>query len=131
MLTVENTSFRPDQKIEITGEEFALFTVAMEHFFENMRMPAFPVRYKFIDKDGEPVEKPTEEDIEKENVVRVIDIHSTFNPDNAIEAYAGNISYPMLEAMRNRYEIHNREVEAGRAISVDELMKSRTEVVEE
>jgi len=106
--TVENTGFLPDDKIEITGREYALFYVALDQFLENMRQPAFPIRYKYIDNNDEPVESPTEEQFKNGEVKEVLDIQATFNKDNAVEAYCGKISYQMLEAMRTRYEINYR-----------------------
>lgn len=119
--TVENTGFLPDDKIEITGYEFALFSVAYDQFLETMRQPAFPIRYKFVDNNDEPIENPTEEQFKNGEVKEILDVQATFSKENAIEAYCGKITYQMLEAMRTRYEIHHREIMKGNSKSIDEL----------
>lgn len=121
MKTVENTGFLPNDKIEITGYEFALMNVAFDHFLETMRQPCFPLRYKFIDKDDEPVENPTEEQFKSGEVKEILDIQSTFSFENAVEGYCGKMTYQMLEAMRSKFEIHHREIMKGNAKSIEEL----------
>jgi hypothetical protein len=85
-------------------------------------MPAFPIRYSYVDVNGEPVENYTEEDLKEGKVNEIIDIHNTFSPKNAVMAYCGNITKTMLEAMRTRYEIHLREIKKGNAKSASELL---------
>lgn len=122
-LTPENSGFRADQNIEIKGGEFALFHVALDQLFENLKNISYPIHYKTVDANGEPFEEATEEDFKEGRANQVLDVAATFNPDNAVVAYCGNISYPMLEAMRLRYDIQLREISKGNAVDNETLFK--------
>src|SRR5690606_28657030 len=104
------SSFLPETELNVTGYEFAMFGATIEQMFENMRQTAYPIRFKYTDKDGEPVENWTPEQLQSGEVIEVLDVHNTFNPKNAVDAYCGNISYTMLETMRLKFEIHEREI---------------------
>jgi len=121
--TVENTGFLPEDKIEITGLEYYLLNTALEQLVSDKEMVAYPTQYKYVDVDGEPVEEYSKEDLESGKVTQVLDVFNTFNSNNAVLAYCGNISHTMLEAMRTKYKIHERELEKGNAKSVAVLEK--------
>ena len=120
-LTVENTGFLPDDNIEIKGIEYYLLNTALEQLIADKEMVAYPTQYKYVDVEGEPVENYTEEDLKEGRVFQVLDVFKTFNANNAVLAYCGNISHTMLEAMRTKYTIHERELEKGNAKSVEVL----------
>lgn len=119
--TIQNTAFLPEQKITISGYEFAMYNASMEQMFENMRKTAYPIRYMYLDKDGEKVENWTKEQLESGEVTETLDPANTFNPKNAVEAYCGNITYTMLEAMRMKMEIHENNMKD--AVTLEELVK--------
>jgi hypothetical protein len=53
--TIENSSFRPEQKIEIQGIDFLLSENAVDTYLNTLSRYCLPKHYKWIDKDGEPV----------------------------------------------------------------------------
>lgn len=126
-IQVENSGFRADQDITIKGYEYYLLTHAAEMLLENKMDIAYPVQSKYINLDGEPVENPTEEELKGGTISEIIDIHKTFHPDNAVQAYCGAMHPNILEGIRQKYEIHYREVLAGRAVLVEDLLAEAAE----
>ena len=142
--TIENSSFRPEQEVNIKGIDFLSAGLAIDGFIDNMKAYSMPLRYKWIDNDGEPVENPTEE--QQKYLKRIFDPHRTYNPNNVVESLvfkAGNdeeLQYEfhrmleLVEAKRRLLEIHHSEVEKGNTVLIDELMVemnlARTEIVE-
>ena len=120
-LTVENSGFRADQKIEMTGEQFSIISVGLDEIMNGHLELAYPLQFDWIDLNDEPVETPTEEDVKSGKIRRVLSPFKTFNPDNAVESY---VRVPMitLEALRKKAEVHQKEIDAGRAVSGETLM---------
>ncbi len=128
--TIDNSSFRPEQKLTISAYEYMLMNQAIDDAFSALEGAVIPKRYKFIDKDGEPVEKPTKEMVDSGEITQVFDVHATFHPQNGVEGFAGRITFPMVEAKRVAMDIHHREAEAGRTVLVEELMKEMKDAEE-
>lgn len=120
-LTVENSGFNMTQKIEITGEEFTLFDIALSDGLNTRLEQVFPLAFNYIDQDGEPVENPTEEQLQSGNIRKILDVFNTFNPNNIIEGYT-NVTPMMIEGIRKKYDIHHREALAGRTTPKEILM---------
>lgn len=128
-----NSSFRLDQKLEITGMDFLMANNSLDNYIEGLSGFAAPKKYKVIDKDGEPVENPTEEQLKSGEHTRVFDVHETFHPSNILEVFtfkAQNsedlqIEYQnlqqSLELKRRLMEIHYKEAEAGRTTLITTL----------
>lgn len=134
-LTIENSGFKPNQSITISGYEYSLIRKALEDCFESLVTTKMPERYKFIDSEGEPVETPTKEDFQAGKIRRVLDVHNTFNPNNITLEYSGQITPEMVEAKRQMYEIHERECKAGNTFTFEdiekEMSKPNLEIVKE
>ena len=142
--TVENSSFRPEQEVKVKGIDFLSAGLAIDGFIDNMKAYSMPLRYKWIDNDGEPVENPTVD--QQKDLKRVFDPHRTYNPNNVVESFvfkANNdeeLQYEfhrmleLIEAKRRLFEIHHNEVEKGNTVLIEELMaemnQPRTEIVE-
>jgi len=122
-MTVENSEIKPESKVELSGYEYTLIKEALSDAFRALTKVTLPELYKVIDQDGEPVENYTIADLEEGKYRRIVDIHSTFNANNAKIEYSGDISHVMLEARRVMYEVQQREFDKGNAISVEDLMK--------
>lgn len=128
-----NSSFRHEQKLEITGKDFLITNAIVDNNIDSLSGFAAPKKYKVIDKNGEPVENPTEELLNSGEHLRVFDVHETFHPNNILESYifkATNrddlqIEYSVLqdtlEFKRRLMEIHHKEVEAGRTTLISTL----------
>jgi hypothetical protein len=137
-----NSSFRHEQKLEITGLDFLWANNTVDKYLESFSSFAAPKKYKVVDKDGEPVENPTKEQLESGEHSRVFDVHETFHPNNVLEVYsfkANNneelkIEYQniqdALEFKRILMEIHHREVEAGRTTLNETLMQEAKDAEE-
>lgn len=145
-LTIENSSFRPDQKIEVQGIDFLTADMTFDAYMESLEGFSMPLRYKWIDKYDEPVENPTKEDVENKGLRQVFDPHATYNPRNVVKSlnfrakdkqeldFEFQRFQQIIEGKRRMLEIHNREVEEGRTVSLETLQAEysveRTEVVE-
>lgn len=122
-LNVLNTGFRPDAKITITGAEFMLLTQGVEDFFSALAGSSLVSRYRYIDKDGETIESPTQEQMESGEVQRIFDPFKTFNPNNLFEGFHGRMTPMSVEARRILFEIHQRELDRGNVVSIETLQK--------
>lgn len=137
-----NSSFRYEQKLEITGLDFLLANTTFDNYLEHLSGFAAPKKYKVVDKDGEPVENPTEEQLASGEHTRVFDIHETFHPNNILEVFrfkATNqeelqVEYQNLqqsiESKRRLMEIHYKEAEAGRTVLTETLMQEEEDAKE-
>lgn len=122
ILTPENSGFRPDQEIKISGAEFAMFDIGLMEALESRMERVFPVKFKLVGSDGEPFEgEPTEEQLQSGEVKRLLDPFQTFNPNNIVEAYT-RVTPMMVEAVRAKLEVHHREAMAGNTVSYETLM---------
>jgi hypothetical protein len=121
-LTVENSEIRPEATIEISGYEYTLMKEALNDAFRALRVTSLPEVYKVVDSEGEPLEKYTEEDFATGKARKVLDVYNSFNPANAVASYSGDISYAMLEARRTMFDIQDRELQKGNAVSIEDLM---------
>jgi hypothetical protein len=146
-MTVEGTSFRPDQEISMTGLDYLAANMIADAFLDNMKSYSMPLRYKWIDKNDEPVDPPkTDEEGKEKELRKVFDPTATFTPKNVVESFTFTARdeqeldfefqrfLQVIEAKRRLFEIHQREVDAGNAVPLEELMaefnQPRTEVVE-
>lgn len=130
-LTVLNSAVKPDAKVEMSGYEFSLLSTVLDEMFQQNVKSVYPFRFTFIDKDEEPVENPTEEQLKSGEVRQVLDVPATTAGSNKMEAYVGEMPYMVLEAKRNSLEIHHREIEKGNAVSFEELQKSKLTLEDE
>lgn len=133
--TIQNSGFKLEQKVEVQGVDFMASEMALDTLINKMEGYALPVRYKWIDKDGEPVDNPTEEQVTSEQVRQVFDPFATFHPNNLTPAFnisvrtleeaqhELNMTNEFLEARRRLMEIKFREAEAGRTHLIEDLMK--------
>lgn len=131
--TIENSSFRPEQKIEMQGAHFLLGENAVDTYLESLSGHCLPKHYKWIDKDGEPVENPTEE--QKKELTYIFDANKTFTPSNLVECFKFTSNYKedvkaefqnfllVLEFKRSLVELHHSECEAGRTTLKETLQK--------
>lgn len=131
--TIENSSFRPEQKIEIQGIDFLLSENAVDTYLNTLSGYCLPKHYKWIDKDGEPVENPTEE--QQKELTYIFDANKTFTPSNLVECFSFTSNYPedaqiefrnllnLLEFKRRMVELHHNEAEAGRTVLIETLQK--------
>lgn len=121
--TIENSSFRGEQKVIITGEEFLILQQAIDDTFKAMDGMVIPKIFLWMDKEGNPVENPTEEQIKEQELTQVLDVKRTFERDNGFQGYSGKITFFMVEAKRRLMEIHMREAEAGRTALIDDILQ--------
>ena len=131
--TIENSSFRPEQKIEMQGLDFLLGESTIDTYLNTLSGYCLLKHYKWIDKDGEPFENPTEE--QQKELTYIFDANRTFTPSNLVECFKFTSNYPedarlefqnflmALEFKRNLVEVHNRECEAGRTTLKETLQK--------
>ena len=131
--TILNSSFKLDQKLEITGRDFLMANNALDTYIDGLSGFAAPKKYKVIDKDGEPVENPTEEQLKSGEHTRVFDVHETFHPSNILEVFTFKsqnledlqVEYQnlqqSLELKRIFMELHHKEAEAGRTTLITTL----------
>lgn len=132
-----NSGFRADEKIEITGEEFAIASATIERLFnQNVKMVR-PLTYRYWQGD-DIVLSPKQEDIDSGKVTKVFDPVAFMGANNLVEAYVGDPTAIVMKALENRFIIHDRGIEAGKAIHMDTLIaemeeaqKSKLEVVNE
>ena len=130
-----NSGFRSDQKIEITGEEFAIMAASVERLFnENVKMVR-PLKYRYWQGD-DIVLSPKQEDIDSGKVTKVFDPVAFISANNLVEAYVGDPTAIVMKALENRFIIHDRGIDAGKAVHMDTLIaemeeaqKSKLEVV--
>jgi hypothetical protein len=137
-----NSSFRHEQKLEVTGLDFLWANNTVDKYLESFSGFAAPKKFKVIDKNGEPVENPTQEQLESGEHSRVFDVHETFHPKNILEAYTFKstnneelqVEYQnlqdALEFKRKLMEIHHKEVEAGRT-TLNETLEQEANDAEE
>lgn len=132
-----NSGFRADEKIEITGEEFAIASASVERLFnENIKQVRL-ITYRYW--QGEDIVlSPKQEDIDSGKVTKVFDPVAFMSANNVVEAYVGEPSAIIMKALENRFIIHERGIEAGKAIHMDTLIaemeeakKSKLEIVNE
>nr|DAI89581.1 MAG TPA: hypothetical protein [Caudoviricetes sp.] len=131
-LTQYNSGFRSDEKIEITGEEFAIASASIERLFNQNIKQVRLLTYRYWQGD-DIVLSPKQEDIDSGKVTKVFDPVSFMAANNVVEAYVGDPSAIVMKALENRFIIHERGIEAGKAVPIqtliDEMEKSKLEVV--
>lgn len=136
-LTQYNSGFRADQKIEITGEEYAVMSATVERLFnENIKLVR-PLTYRYWQGD-DIVLSPKQEDIDSGKVVKVFDPVAFMSANNVVEAYVGDPTAITMKALENRFIIHQRGIDEGKATPIqtlidemEEAQKSKLEVVNE
>jgi len=134
-LNVHNSGFRKDTKLEITGEEYAISAGAIEQLFNANIQLVRPLKYRYYDENDELVFSPSQEDLESGKVKKEFDPLGFMSANNLVEAYVGDPSFVIMKAMENRFAIHERGIEAGKAEPIElliaEMNKSKLEVVNE
>lgn len=137
--TINNSSFRPEQKIEIQGIDFLLAESLADTYLNTLDGYCLPKHYKWIDKDGEPVENPTEEQVNSEEVKYIFDANKTFTPSNLVECFKLTSNYKQdaevefrnllqnVEFKRRLISLHHAEAEAGRTVLTETLQKEYTD----
>lgn len=136
-LTQYNSGFRADQKIEITGEEYAVMSATIERLFnENIKQVRL-ITYRYWQGD-DIVLSPKQEDIDSGKVVKVFDPVAFMSANNVVEAYVGEPTAITMKALENRFIIHQRGIDEGKATPIqtlidemEESQKSKLEVVNE
>ena len=127
-----NSGFRAEEKIEITGEEFAIASASVERLFNQNVKLVRPLTYRYWQGD-DIVLSPKQEDIDSGKVTKVFDPVAFMAANNVVEAYVGDPSAIVMKALENRFIIHERGIEAGKAVPIqtliDEMEKSKLEVV--
>jgi hypothetical protein len=148
-----NSSFRVDQTVKIKGYDFLMPYHALDGALYGLDSVVLPKIYKYVDKDSEPVDNPTKEQIESGEVRRVFDPYETFRRKNVQEAFVlkvNDLTNPqaideelfrisqILEAKRVMMEVLDREARAGNTVLIEDLMEEqrkaeefKTEVVNE
>lgn len=137
-----NSSFRYEQKIEITGLDFLLSNNVVDNHLEYLSGFAAPKKYKVVDKNGEPVGSPTEAQLTSGEHNKVFDVHETFHPNNILEVFkfkANNREelekeyqdlQQTLEYKRRLMELHYKEAEVGRTVLTETLIQEAKDVEE-
>ena len=127
-LTPMNSGFRADTNLDITAVEFAMMSASIESLFEANIQLVRPIKYRYYDiKTNELVLSPTQEGLDKGELRREFDPLAFMNPGNVMEAYVGDVSPVIMEALRARFDIHDRGIEAGKAVLNDILIKELEE----
>lgn len=132
-----NSGFRADQKIEITGEEYAVQSAALERLFNEDIKMVRPLIYRYWQGD-DIVLSPKQEDIDSGKVVKVFDPVAFMSANNLVEAYVGDPTAITMKALENRFIIHQRGIDEGKAVPIqtlidemEESQKSKLEVINE
>lgn len=132
-----NSGFRADQKIEITGEEYAVQSAALERLFNEDIKQVRLITYRYWQGD-DIVLSPKQEDIDSGKVVKVFDPVAFMSANNLVEAYVGDPSPIIMKALENRFIIHQRGIDEGKATPIqtlidemEESQKSKLEVINE
>ena len=53
--TAENSSFKPEQEVKVKGIDLAMTNMSTDMLLGNMGAFVLPLKYRWIDKDGEPI----------------------------------------------------------------------------
>jgi len=130
-----NSGFRAGEKLEITGEEYAVFAASVERLFNSNIKQVRPLTYRYwLGEDI--VLSPKQEDIDSGKVKKVFDPVAFMAANNVVEAYVGDPTAIVMKALENRFIIHDRGIEEGKAVSIETLIaemeeaqKSKLEVV--
>lgn len=126
-LNVHNSGFRPDTMLEVTGEEYAILAGSIEQMFYKNIQYVRPLKYRYYDEKEELVLSPSLEDIESGKVRKVFDPLAFMSANNLVEAYVGDPGAVVMQSMNKRFEIHDRGIEQGKAVSVETLIKEHEE----
>lgn len=134
-LNVHNSGFRKDVTLEITGEEYAISAGAIEQLFNANIQLVRPLKYRYYDENDELVFSPSEQDLQSGKIKKEFDPLGFMSANNLVEAYVGESSFVIMKALENRFAIHDRGIEAGKAESIEvliaEMNKSKLEIVDE
>jgi len=135
-------TFRPDAKVEVTGLDYLAAEMTIDAYLQQKESLCLPKRYKWIDKDGEPVTPPkTQEEIDEKGLSRVFDPNATFKLENVVECltFKGVTQEEVEAEMRQLLEIieHKRcligilekEDEAGNTVTLEEMQKEYAEAI--
>lgn len=105
-------AYTEDVKIELTGKEFELLFLAVNHGIDAVTEIKFEEKTTWNKKDtGEVVKKPTKKQIEDGKVVKSIDIQETFS--NPVKYYSERITKQMIDASLLVNKIHQDNVKKG------------------
>ncbi len=138
--TAENSSFKPEQEVKVKGIDLAMTNMSTDMLLGNMGAFVLPLKYRWIDKDGEPTTA------DAEGAKAIFDPNSTYNSNNFVEALVFKSTTPeqleqefamfqnVIELKRRLNDILEKAVENGETTLISEiqaeLSKTRTEVVE-
>lgn len=118
-----NSGFRADTNLDVTATEFAVMSATIEQMFSENVKVVRPMRYRYYDvATGELVLTPTKEDFEAGKLKAEFDPLAFMNPGNVMEAYVGEVNQVVIQALQARFDIHDRGIKDGKAISNDVLI---------
>lgn len=115
-LTAQNSFFKPEDIVQITGAEFAILYTALEEYALQKQVQVKPTKYKYITSDTREPVKPedvTKEAIQEGKVQRIIDMYSTMEPENISYGIKADMSLYQQEAQRIVYSILDTHARAG------------------
>lgn len=128
-MSLENSSFKLDSVVSIKGGDLMALSNNVDILLDEMTSYVMPLKFKFIDKDGEPVEEGTE------GATMVFDPFETYNQKNIVKGlvfksyleedlkFEYNSLLSAIETKRRYLELLNKEIESGNAILTEDLMK--------
>ena len=138
--TAENSSFKPEQEVKVKGIDLAMTNMSTDMLLGNMGAFVLPLKYRWIDKDGELTTA------DAEGAKAIFDPNSTYNSNNFVEALVFKSTTPeqleqefamfqnVIELKRRLNDILEKAIENGETTLISEiqaeLSKTRTEVVE-
>lgn len=120
-----NYGYLGDEKIEITAKEFIAMKTAIEQGINSTLESYLPEVTRYVNiETSKIVDNPSQEDLQSGKVTMVTDRDATFNPANVRYQYSTKLTPDMIMGQQLIMEIHERNVGAGVAKSLEELKKA-------
>jgi hypothetical protein len=121
-------SYMGDEVITMTVGEFVAIQKALDQAIANGVIAQHPQVIRWYDaKTNKPVEKPTQKQIEKKEVVLLADSEATKSQENMQVSYKANLFPEVFNGREILMGIHERMVDEGVAKPIEELRKAYEE----
>lgn len=132
-LTPDNSFFKRDSIVTMTGADFALLNQAVDEAIAMCTKRFRKHVNKFIDtKTGEPVEldQVTKEKVDSGEIRVVMDVYKSMNPEQEFLGYTPDLSPAIMEAKRTLYTTLHRACINGETFSHAEIDAEEEKLLE-
>ena len=114
-------TYSGDETITMNGAQFKALLDATRQALNHSVTESYPYKFRYIDKDGKQVNKPTSRQIDSGEARKILDVEKTLNSEPHLSySPAGR---DLLFAVTLLEDVHISMVDSGVAKSYEDLQK--------